>query len=53
MREARLLVCDEALVVCSVRIVVLCAMHAYSSGDEDDEEAILHCSCGARRNWTE
>jgi hypothetical protein len=41
MREARLLVCEDAEVVCSVRMVVLYAMHEYSSGDAEDEEAIV------------
>lgn len=41
MSEARLLVFEDADVVCSVNIVVLCAIHEYRRGDADEEEAIL------------
>jgi len=42
MRDAKLLVFDEALVVCSDRMVELYATQAYSSGDEaDDDEAMI------------
>lgn len=40
-------VAEEAEVVCSVRIVVLCAMHAYRRGVGcDEEEAILRTTRG-------
>lgn len=41
MREAREEVPEAAEDVCSVRIVVLWAIHAYSSGVEVEEDAIL------------
>ena len=44
-RDASEEVADEAEVVCSVRIVVLCAIQAYRRGvscdDDDDEDAIM------------
>jgi hypothetical protein len=41
MREARDDACELADEVCSVRMVVLRAIHAYSSGVEEDEDAIV------------
>lgn len=41
MREAREEVPEAAEEVCSVRMVVLWAMHAYSSGVEVEEDAIF------------
>lgn len=41
IREARAEVPEADEEVCSVRIVVLCAMHAYRSGVDEEEDAIV------------